>query len=319
MINRKKGNSLLEVPSDYTLIDLETTGFSSRFDDIIEVGLIKMRNDEEVDRYQTLVKPPKPIPTIVEYVTGIRNDMVINAPKFEDIGRDVWNFLLGEIVIGHNVSFDINFLYDNFERTFKLTFQNDFVDTMRLARHLVPDIKSRNRGNYGLDYLCKHFRVSDICDDESRHRAIGDCLYTDKIFKCLKALMKGAHIDLTEITKRSKNLSCVLKTLKSDGSTHDESHVFYGKCCVFTGKLELFARKDAAQIVVNIGGYCENRVTKKTNFLIVGDMDYKSVLEGYESNKLKKARELIQEGHQDLTIIPESAFYDLVHSYLSDE
>ena len=65
-----------------------------------------------------------------------------------------------------------------------------------------------------------------------------------------------------------------------------------------------------------IGGHCEDRITKQTNFLIVGDMDYKKGLEGYESSKLRKAKQLIAD-KQDLQILPESAFYDLVSDYLN--
>lgn len=319
IVDRKKGKSLLVIPRDYTLVDLETTGFSSLFDDIIEVGLIKIRDGKEIDRYQSLVKPSKPIPYIIECVTGIKNDMVANAPTFENIGKDVWSFLENEVIVGHNVSFDINFLYDNFERAFKLTFQNNFVDTLRLARRLIPDIKSQDHGNYGLDYLCNYFHLAY----ENRHRAIGDCLCTNNLLRCLSKIVTEKNINLIELEREIKcrnkgNISTTLKSLKSDGTVCDKSHMFFGKCCVFTGKLEFFTRVEAAQIVVNIGGYCENSVTKKTNFLIVGDMDYKAGLEGYESNKLKKAKKLIDE-NQELAIIPESAFYDLVDEYLDDE
>ena len=68
--------------------------------------------------------------------------------------------------------------------------------------------------------------------------------------------------------------------------------------------------------IIEIGGYCEDRITKKTNFLIVGDMDYKKGLDGYETSKLRKAKQLIEQG-QDLQILPESAFYDLVEVYLN--
>ena len=160
-------------------------------------------------------------------------------------------------------------------------------------------------------------------DYENRHRAIGDCLRTNNLLSCLSKIVTDKNINLIELEREIKcrnkgNISTTLKSLKSDGTVCDKSHMFFGKCCVFTGKLEFFTRVEAAQIVVNIGGYCENSVTKKTNFLIVGDMDYKAGLEGYESNKLKKAKKLINE-NQELAIIPESAFYDLVDEYLDDE
>lgn len=316
---RKKGRSLIAVPENYILVDLETTGFSSRYDEIIEVGLIKIRGGQEVDRYQTLVKPSKPIPYIVELITGIRNEMVADAPTFNEIGKAVWDFLDNEIIVGHNINFDINFLYDKFEEKFQRTLQNDYVDTMRLAKYLIPEIKTQCSGNYGLDYLCEYLGIGV----EKRHRAIEDCLCTENLLKRLKEIVNTNGINLSEVDKKNKsrntrNISEILKSLKSEGKAQDASHMFYGKCCVFTGKLELFSRIEAAQIVVNIGGHCENSVTKRTNFLIVGDMDYKAGLEGYESAKLKKARKLMEE-KQEIQIIPESAFYDLIDDYLEEE
>lgn len=90
-----------------------------------------------------------------------------------------------------------------------------------------------------------------------------------------------------------------------------KDHPFYNKNCVFTDALEKFTRKDAAQIVCNIGGFCENNVTKKTNFLIVGDFDYSANIKDGKSSKLKKAEQLILAG-QDLHIISENTFYDML-------
>lgn len=85
----------------------------------------------------------------------------------------------------------------------------------------------------------------------------------------------------------------------------------YGKVCVFTGTLEHFTRQEATQMVSRIGGICADSITKKTNFLILGNQDYrKSILEG-KSSKQKKAEKLIADG-ADLLMIPESVFLELL-------
>lgn len=333
-MDRDKGKSLLIIPSGYTVVDVETTGFSSEYNSIIEVGCIKFRNGVEVDRYQSLVKPPEPIPYVIECMTGIHNEQIQDAPIFEDIAMNIWNFLKGEVIVGHNVSFDINFLYDSFQRSFNLQFQNDFIDTLRLARILLPDIRKQGYNGRGLADLCDYFNiswktkenhkdeidrlvdvfVSNALPQARHHRAIPDCQMTNKVFCCLKEMVIRDNIDLKELAK-SLDYRHVLKNLHGNENEFDSAHVLFGKCCVFTGKLERFTRVEAAQIVVNIGGHCENTLTKRTNFLIVGDMDYKKGLEGYESSKLKKAKKLI-ENKQDLQILPESAFYDLVSDYV---
>lgn len=343
MIDRKKGNSLLATPQDYTVIDLETTGFSSRFDDIIEIGGIKYRDGKEISRYNQLIKPSRPIPYVIESMTGIKNSMVEDSPEFVDIGNEILNFLEDDIIVGHNVNFDINFLYDNFKRLFGIEFSNDYIDTLRLGRLLIPDIKEKGYSGYGLDSLHRYFEnlnqpkkivATDLSNEEldeiveefvsfsfpqlKRHRAIGDCELTNAVFYGMKEMVHLNGIDLDELSKKSsKSYNKLFQGLKNESGGGDESHIFFGKCCVFTGKLEEFSRVEAAQIVVNIGGHCENSVTKRTNFLIVGDMDYKAGLEGYETAKLKKAKKLIEE-KQDLTIIPESAFYDLIAEYFNE-
>lgn len=337
MIERNKGASLLSMADDYTVVDLETTGFSSQYNHIIEVGCIKFRGGKEVERYQSLIKPLEPIPYVIECMTGIKNTDIQNSPTFDEIGMAIWNFLKDEIIVGHNVNFDVNFLYDNFQRNFDLQFQNDFIDTMRLARILLPNIKNQGYNGHGLSVLCDYFDiplelyrpfkddiekivyafVENAFPQFRRHRAIADCQMTNKVFCCLKELVNRDNVDLVELAKKQQT-HLRLKNLHSDGTNFNAGHIFFDKCCVFTGKLEQFTRIQAAQIVVNIGGRCEDRITKQTNFLIVGDMDYKKGLEGYESSKLRKAKQLIA-NKQDLQIIPESAFYDLVADYVNEK
>ena len=141
------------------------------------------------------------------------------------------------------------------------------------------------------------------------HRAESDCLITAIILQKLKELVADKSIDLTAHPR--KNID--LRTLIAEQPIIDISHPLYNKNCVFTGKLERFIRKDAAQIVVNLGGQCENNISKKTNFLIVGDFDYVSNLKDGKSTKLKKAEQLILKG-QDLQIMPEKSFYDMIEN-----
>ena len=95
-----------------------------------------------------------------------------------------------------------------------------------------------------------------------------------------------------------------------EGFTNEDSPL-YGKVCVFTGALESFTRKEAMQIVANIGGVCGDNVTKKTNYLVLGNNDYCTSIKDGKSNKQKKAEKMILEG-ADLQIIPESVFLEMI-------
>lgn len=302
MSERKKGSSLLQLPADYTVIDLETTGLDPQYDHIIEVAAVKVRDGEEVSHYNSLIQPPVQdddgqayyVDDFITQLTGITNDMLASAPTFEKIKNDLWQFLDGELLVGHNVNFDINFLYDNFAQ-YGLTFQNDFVDTMRLSRRALPDLP-----HHRLKDLCAYFHI-----DGEFHRAAGDAALTDNVLHHLAKYIKANHVPLTR-----HRPSVDLRQLQADGAGNPD-HPLYGQHCVFTGKLSRFERKQAAQMVVNVGGFCDNNVVKTTNFLVVGSFDYVSNVKGNKSTKIKKAEKLILAG-QDLHIISENTFYDMM-------
>lgn len=158
--------------TDYTVIALETTGFSPPVSHVIEIGAIKFRAGSEVDRYQSLVKPPKKIPYVIECLTGIDNEMIKTAPTFEEIFDDVKNFFAEDILVGYNLTIDIKFLSG---------IKNNFVDILQIALKSMPNLKSCGY-DYGLKDLCRYFNVAPPAE----HRAIENCLATDKIFRCLK-------------------------------------------------------------------------------------------------------------------------------------
>ena len=303
---RKKGKSLLTIPSDYTVVDIETTGHDTRYDYIIEVCCIKYRANSEVARFSSLVQPQEAdydghfVDDFIEEYTGISHSMLVSSPKFATIANELWNFLDGELLVGHNVNFDINFLYDNFiAYNPDYVLKNDFVDTLRLARKVLPDLK-----HHRLVDLDEYFSIHS-----NHHRAEDDCLTTVRVLHELTKIVNDKNIELK--VKRYHAYDIDLRTIKAESDEFDNSHPLFDKYCVFTGKLERFTRKDAAQLVVNLGGHCENNVTKKTNFLIVGDFDYSSGVKGGKSTKMKKAEQLILKG-QDLQVLTEKAFCDML-------
>lgn len=307
---RQKGKSLLLVPSDYTIIDLETTGLNPKYDNIIEVACIKYRAGIETDHFHSLVQPPADddgnfVNGFITYLTGITNDMLKDAPKFPAIADALWAFLADEFLVGHNVNFDINFLYDNFQEASDLLLQNDFLDTLRLSRRVLPDLE-----HHRLCDLDEYFQI-----DNEHHHALDDCLTTNIILQQLSKVIEDNNLDINQLAKSYSKVN--LRAINGDPTKFSIDHPFYDRHCTFTGKLERFTRKDAAQLVANIGGHCDNGVSKHTNFLIVGDLDYSSNIKDGKSTKLKKAEQLILNG-QDLQIITESVFYDLLVDSLTD-
>lgn len=310
---RHKGSSLLSLPDNYIVLDLETTGYNPRFDEIIEVACIRYAGSEKIDTFHSYVQPTPYeddeddsihyVDDFITELTGISDDMLANAPKLKNIAKDLYDYLGDSVIVGHNVNFDINFLYDNFLGCLGCEFKNDFLDTMRLSRIALPDLP-----HHRLKDLKKYFSIDGI-----QHRALNDCQITHAVLFKLLDYIQENNIDL-ERHHHYKNFD--LSTLTGDVTLNEPSNPLYGKHCVFTGKLQRFVRKDAAQIVCNIGGFCDNNVTKKTNFLIIGGLDDNPLVKDGKSSKMKKAEKMILDG-QDLKILSESTFYDLIEDFFN--
>lgn len=300
-VRESKGESHLKFIDDYIVLDLETTGLDPAYDEIIEIAAVKYSNGERISEFITLVKPENEINEYITRLTGITNEMVKDAPKIEKVLPDLLNFLGASVVIAHNANFDINFLYDNYMLCFNEPFINDFIDTMRISRRLFKDIRHR------LVDLTKEFGISfDV-----QHRAMTDCEATHKVYEYMKNHCCINNIDLAAFIRSSHGKSFDLKDFKPESDEFDDSHPIYGRSVCFTGTLEKFQRKEALQIVVNLGGMPADSITKNTNILVLGNNDYCSSIKDGKSNKQKKAEDLILKGN-DLIIISEKSFYDML-------
>lgn len=306
--DRKKGNSILAFPDNYVILDIETTGYDPFWDDIIEICAVKCVNHKPIETLNTLVKPIKPIPDHITALTGISNDMVVTAPGLSDVLPQLNEFLGDEIILGQCVYFDINFIHDAYIFEFGkdvYSIENDYVDLRRLAQRFSPGLE-----NYKLSTIAKSFGF----DTSGAHRADFDCNMTLLCFQNFKEIADN-HPETEKHLKEKEPHSNANKLKASDIVKNnlevDASHPLYKTTCVFTGKLEKFVRKEAMQVVVNIGGFCGDTVSKATNFLILGDYDYcKSITDG-KSSKHKKAEKLKTEGY-NIEIISESVFYDMI-------
>lgn len=406
--NRKKGDSLICFPEEYVVIDIETTGFDPSVDKIIEIAAIKVSDNEIIDTYQSLVKPQQPISDFITRLTGISNDDVENSPYIDDCLPNFLSFIGDSVIVGHNVNFDINFIYDNSVKLLNKPIHNDFIDTFRLSRKYI---NQDNVANFKLITLLQFFQIPY----DTSHRALDDCKSTNQLFLKLKEISKKLDEDIMQHIsnhsfestvfkdkkiftigsphaislnvlysiyskcgananinfykdadffivgyysylnyKRGKpseriekalhyskeNRSVILseyefydmvglktlfpapksksryqrvdaKSITSEKTDFDVTHPLYGKVCVFTGTLEKMQRKEAMQAVVDFGGECGNNITKKTNYLILGNNDYCSTIKDGKSTKHKKAEELKLKGYE-IEIITENVFYDML-------
>lgn len=303
-----KGKSTIDLLSDYIIFDIETTGLDSSYDEVIEIGAIKVKNNKIVSKFNSLVKPKNEIDEYITELTGITNEMVKDAPTIEEILPDFMNYIGNDILIGHNVNFDINFIYDNLYRSKFDVLTNDFIDTMRISRKLLPELP-----HHRLIDLAKYFKI----DSTNNHRSLKDCEITMNVYENLKeiALQKYDNVDeFKNAFKKHKKEGLRAKDIVSTNTEFDVDNLFYDKYVAITGTLEKMLRKEAMQIIVDLGGHCEDNVTKKTNYLILGNNDYNPILRGKKSSKLIKAETLKLEG-KDIEIISENVFYDIIDDW----
>lgn len=304
-IRDKKGKSLIEFPSEYILIDIETTGLSPIYNEIIEISALKIKEGEVVSKFSELVKPDNQIDSFIESLTGISNEMVKNCRKVKEVIMDFKNFIGEEsILVGYNVNFDINFLYDNLLKFNNKYLENNFVDIMRIAKLVLKDEVE----SFRLKRLAKSFKLDVI----GMHRAEKDCHICKEIFEIVtkKTLEKYGDLEKFKEEREKAKRGVCSKDIISNNQEFDESHLCYLKEFVFTGTLNKMPRREAMQLVVDKGGKVKDGVTKTTNYLVIGALDYSKTITGDKSSKIIKAEKLkLKDG--DIELISEDVFYDM--------
>ena len=158
----------------YVALDLETTGLNPDQDTIIEIGAVKFQGSEVIDTYQTLVNPYRDLPDVIQRLTGIAQRNVDRAPPFAAVAGELQDFVGNLPVVGHNISFDLNFLSMH-----GLPINNETYDTWDLASILLP---------YSTDYSLGGL-VGQLGAQHPRpHRALPDAQATHQVFVNLLAL-----------------------------------------------------------------------------------------------------------------------------------
>lgn len=156
---------------DYIALDVETTGLNPARDKVLEIGAAKVRDGKVCETYGTLINTGMPVPPRIRELTGITDAMQRTGKKAEDAIREFADFC-GELpVLGHNVQFDFGFLKQT-AVNYGLPFEKEALDTLKIARRLLPDIPSRT-----LPAMCAHYQVNP----GNSHRALDDALASHEI------------------------------------------------------------------------------------------------------------------------------------------
>jgi len=159
----------------YAIVDIETTGGYAENHHVTEIAIYHYDGIQITDHFHTLINPGRKIPHFITGLTGITSDMVSEAPAFEDIANEIYDWLKDRVFVAHNAHFDYSFLKKEFEEA-GIQWNTKKLCTVRLSRKIIPGLSS-----YGLGRLAESLgiRITD------RHRAGGDAQATAKIFDVL--------------------------------------------------------------------------------------------------------------------------------------
>src|SRR5258708_6230739 len=164
-------------------LDLETTGLHADQDAILEVAAIKFQDSEIIETFETFVSPGRSIPYRVQRLTGIKPELLVGAPLFDTIAKDLQTFLSDHPIVGHSIPFDAGFL-----RRWGLARTNPLIDTFELATVLLPSLTSYNLGQVA--------EALGIAVPQDRHRAMVDTVLAMEVFLALHQRLQAVDLPL---------------------------------------------------------------------------------------------------------------------------
>ena len=258
-----KGESVLCLPRDYTVVDTETTGLSTESCCLIEVSALRVREGRVAAEFSTLIRPPWRevqkngqwqqgyVDDFIQGLTGITDEMLEGAPLPEEALPQVEDFLGRDLLLGHNVGFDTAFLYDSFQKYLGRPLGNNSLDQLRLARKLLPQLP--------------HHRLGDVAAAlgvpyEGAHRALADCWITYGCYEKLRALALSQGTEEEFLQRFEKKKPAKPRYPGVPG------HPFYQKTLVLTGSLDTSQNGEA---VLRAGGKVGKEVPAGVDFVVI--------------------------------------------------
>lgn len=195
-------------------LDLETTGLDSERDEIIEIGIVRFRGDEILDKWSSLIRPQREIPSKIIELTGISNEMVRSdgIPLWDGL-REAQRVAGNFPIVGHNIMFDLGFT-----RRQRVFVTNPAIDTFELAGILIP-----HAGQYSLSALARELDI-ELAD---AHRALNDALTAHQLYQ--KVFERATELPtdvLEEITSHAKRSGWTLAEFWQDALETQSRGVF---------------------------------------------------------------------------------------------
>ena len=179
------GSRDMRFDDEFVAFDLETTGLSSKNDTIIEIGAVRMRGSQELERFQTFVDPGRPLDKKITELTGITDDMLRGAPKLDAVLPEFLKFVGERVLVAHNADFDTGFIRQACNQLgYEYTFTS--ADTLILSQNLMPQL-----GKFKLNIVADALSLPEF----NHHRAADDAVICGMIMSRFISMLeeRGIH------------------------------------------------------------------------------------------------------------------------------
>ncbi|MEO7082308.1 MAG: exonuclease domain-containing protein [Flavobacteriales bacterium] len=301
---------------DFITLDFETADRATTSP--CELGITFVTNGQLGETKSWLIRPE---PNTFDYFNillhGIRPETVANEPVFDVIWEEVRPLLEGQFIIAHNAGFDIGVLRRSLQRRSVPLPTFDYACSRIFSKPVWP-----GQPSYGLKELCtmngidfKHHRAGpdSRATAELAIRAFelaeieGPEDFPTKLKTVVGKLFPDGYKPCNTKSDKSFWRQALISTLVADPTKENPESIFHGRNVVFTGALSSMTRTEAQQTIIDIGGIATGTVTKTTDFLVVGQQDYRLVGETGMSSKQKKAIKMKEDG-EGIEILSEADF-----------
>ncbi len=207
-------------PAEYVVVDVETTGLKARHHRITEIAIIAVSDAGERLVWSTLVNPERRIPRQISRLTGIDNQLVASAPRFASVAQTVLDLIGEQLIVGHNVAFDIGFLNAELRRCGLPKLINQSLDTLALADALLPELR-----RLSLTEVARHLEIGH----SEAHRAAADAETTLSVLERLRAVADengdGTLDTLASLAASRRTRRATQRNVSRGRSILDTSHL----------------------------------------------------------------------------------------------
>ena len=175
-MSKETGKELYKYLVNYVVIDIETTGLTPKNGEIIEISAVKVRNEEIVEEFDSLVKPTAPIPFRISELTGITDSMVDQSPDIKTVLTDFMKFIGEDAIVSHDIQFCLGFLNKSAIKLFGTEVENDYLDTYHISKKQLPKLHT-HKSSFLADYY--GINVAD------KSGLLTECRLVKEIYECL--------------------------------------------------------------------------------------------------------------------------------------